>query len=50
VCSSDLIRSYMRVGLGYLNTWIGMIGFAVGYLPFTMNYKATNGLFFLRLR
>ena len=34
------IRSYMRVGLGYLNTWIGMIGFAVGYLPFTMNYKA----------
>jgi uncharacterized membrane protein YedE/YeeE len=34
------IRSYMRVGLGYLNTWIGMIGFAIGYLPFTMNYKA----------
>lgn len=34
------IRSYMRVGLGYLNTWVGMIGFAIGYLPFTMNYKA----------
>lgn len=33
------IRSYMRVGLGYLNTWVGMIGFAVGYLPFTLAYK-----------
>jgi hypothetical protein len=34
------IRSYMRVGMGYLNTWVGMIGFAIGYLPFTMNFKA----------
>lgn len=32
------IRSYMRLGLGYLNTWIGFIGFAVGYLPFTIFY------------
>ena len=32
------IRSYMRLGLGYLNTWIGFIGFAVGYLPFTLFY------------
>lgn len=33
------IRSYMRLGLGYLNTWVGFIGFAVGYLPFTLFYK-----------
>ena len=32
------IRSYMRIGLGYLNTWVGMIGFAVGYLPFTLYF------------
>ena len=32
------IRSYMRVGLGYLNTWVGLMGFAVGYLPFTLFY------------
>ncbi len=30
------IRSYMRIGLGYLNTLIGFIGFAVGYLPYTL--------------
>ena len=34
------IRSYMRLGMGYLNTWIGFLGFAVGYLPFTLYYKA----------
>ncbi len=30
------IRSYMRIGMGYLNTMIGFIGFAVGYLPYTL--------------
>ena len=34
------IRSYMRIGLGYLNTWVGLIGFAVGYLPYTLYEKA----------
>jgi uncharacterized membrane protein YedE/YeeE len=33
------IRSYMRLGLGYLNTWVGFMGFAVGYLPFTLFYE-----------
>jgi hypothetical protein len=33
------IRSYMRLGLGYLNTWVGFMGFAIGYLPFTLYYK-----------
>lgn len=33
------IRSYMRIGLGYLNTWVGFMGFAVGYLPFTLFYE-----------
>lgn len=33
------IRSYMRIGMGYLNTLIGFIGFAIGYLPFTLFYK-----------
>ena len=33
------IRSYMRLGMLYLNTLIGFIGFAVGYLPFTLFYK-----------
>jgi hypothetical protein len=33
------IRSYMRIGMGYLNTWVGFMGFAVGYLPFTLYYK-----------
>jgi hypothetical protein len=37
------IRSYMRLGLGYLNTWVGFMGFAVGYLPFTLYYKAHEG-------
>jgi hypothetical protein len=32
------IRSYMRLGLGYTNTLIGFIGFALGYLPFTLAY------------
>lgn len=30
------IRSYMRIGMGYLNTMIGFIGFAIGYLPYTL--------------
>lgn len=34
------IRSYMRLGMGYLNTLVGFMGFAVGYLPFTLNYAA----------
>lgn len=34
------IRSYMRIGLGYLNTWVGFMGFAVGYLPYTLYEKA----------
>ncbi len=33
------IRSYMRLGLGYLNTWVGFMGFAIGYLPFALFYK-----------
>ncbi len=33
------IRSYMRIGMGYMNTLVGFIGFAVGYLPFTLFYK-----------
>lgn len=32
------IRSYMRIGMGYLNTLVGFIGFAVGYLPYTLFY------------
>lgn len=39
------IRSYMRLGLGYLNTWVGFIGFAVGYLPFTLFYKQHEAFF-----
>jgi len=34
------IRSYMRLGLGYTNTLIGFIGFAIGYLPYTLFYDA----------
>jgi len=34
------IRSYMRIGMGYLNTLVGFMGFAIGYLPFTLNYEA----------
>ena len=34
------IRSYMRIGMGYINTLVGFMGFAVGYLPFTLNYEA----------
>ncbi len=30
------IRSYMRIGMGYLNTMLGFIGFAIGYLPYTL--------------
>lgn len=39
------IRSYMRLGLGYLNTWVGFVGFAVGYLPFTLFYKQHEAFF-----
>jgi len=34
------IRSYMRLGLLYSNTLVGFIGFAFGYLPYTLFYKA----------
>ncbi len=34
------IRSYMRIGMGYLNTLVGFMGFAIGYLPYTLFYKA----------
>lgn len=34
------IRSYMRIGMGYFNTLVGFMGFAIGYLPFTLNYEA----------
>jgi hypothetical protein len=34
------IRSYMRIGMGYLNTLVGFIGFAIGYLPYTLFYNA----------
>lgn len=30
------IRSYMRIGMGYLNTLVGFVGFAIGYLPYTL--------------
>ena len=33
------IRSYMRLGMGYLNTLVGFMGFAIGYLPFTLMYE-----------
>ncbi|MBE3591709.1 MAG: YeeE/YedE family protein [Thermoanaerobacter sp.] len=33
------IRTYMRIGLGYLGSWVGFLGFAVGYLPFTLFYE-----------
>lgn len=36
------MRSYMRIGMGYLNTWAGFIGFAVGYLPFTLFLTRTS--------
>jgi len=32
------IRSYMRLGMGYLNTMVGFMGFAFGYLPFTLMF------------
>lgn len=32
------IRSYMRIGMGYLNTLVGFMGFAIGYLPYTLFY------------
>ncbi len=34
------IRSYMRIGMGYLNTLVGFMGFAIGYLPYTLFYSA----------
>ena len=37
------IRSYMRLGLGYVNTMVGFMGFAFGYLPFTLMYKEHKG-------
>jgi hypothetical protein len=40
------IRSYMRIGLGYTNTMVGFAGFAVGYIPFTLNYKEHMDFFY----
>ncbi len=39
------VRSYMRIGMGYLNTMVGFMGFAFGYLPFTLNYEAHKEFF-----
>lgn len=39
------IRSYMRIGMGYLNTLVGFMGFAIGYLPFSLNYEAHKEFF-----
>jgi len=39
------VRSYMRLGMGYLNTMVGFMGFAFGYLPFTLNYQAHQAFF-----
>jgi len=39
------IRSYMRLGMGYLNTLVGFIGFAIGYLPFTLFHKEHTSFF-----
>ncbi len=30
------IRSYMRIGMGYINTLVGFVELAVGYLPYTL--------------
>ena len=38
------IRSYMRIGMGYINTLVGFMGFAVGYLPYTLAPKAHKDL------
>jgi len=40
------IRSYMRIGLGYTNTLVGFMGFAVGYLPFTLFYDEHMSFFY----
>ena len=37
------IRSYGRVGLGYLTGIVGLIGFYVGYLPYVYFQKAIDG-------
>lgn len=39
------IRSYMRIGMGYLNTWVGFMGFALGYLPFTLFHDQHQAFF-----
>jgi hypothetical protein len=39
------IRSYMRIGMGYLNTLVGFVGFAVGYLPYTLFPKEHKYVF-----
>lgn len=38
------IRSYMRLGLLYTNTLVGFIGFAIGYLPFSLFYDWHSAL------
>ena len=37
------IRSYGRVGLGYLTGIVGLIGFYLGYLPYVYFHKAIDG-------
>jgi uncharacterized membrane protein YedE/YeeE len=37
------IRSYGRIGLGYLTGMIGLIGFYFGYLPYVYFHKAIDG-------
>ena len=37
------IRSYGRIGLGYLTGLVGLIGFYFGYLPYVYFHKAIDG-------
>ena len=37
------IRSYGRVGLGYLTGIVGLIGFYLGYLPYVYFHEAVDG-------
>lgn len=37
------IRSYGRVGLGYLTGLVGLLGFYLGYLPYVFFQKAIDG-------
>jgi hypothetical protein len=37
------IRSYGRIGLGYMTGMVGLIGFYLGYLPYVYFHKAIDG-------